>query len=198
MGNVSVNSGERVGILVDPICPWTLRTSMWLVEVRRSIPIEIEWGLLSLEYVNRGNPSAERFKKNRLAMRVLFIVSERNGMSSLEQMYLTLAKMVHHRGMALEGEDTILEALSASGLESSLLEDAKRKIHLDRELWSLYASHCESGAFGVPTIYFGNSKRPFYGPVIDLVPQGSEAVELWQYVKGLASLEFFYELKRER
>ncbi len=196
--NSSAQFRERVRILVDPICPWTLRTAMWLLEVRRSLPLDIEWGLLSLEYVNRERPEANRFGRNRLAMRVLSLVSEKKGTSSMGELYLALAKMVHGQAMDLESEDTILQALLASGLESLLLEEAKREVHLDQELWQVYASHCASGAFGVPTLYLGSSQRPFYGPVIDRVPEGQDALALWEHVKGLVALDFFYELKRAR
>jgi hypothetical protein len=197
-GDSSARFREKVRILVDPICPWTLRTAMWLVEVRRSLPLDIEWGLLSLEYVNRERPEASRFGKNRLAMRVLSLVSETKGMSYLEKVYFALAKMVHGEGMDLESEDTVLQALLASGLEGLVLEEAKRGVHIDQELWQVYASHCASGAFGVPTLYLGSSQRPFYGPVIDRVPEGQDALALWEHVRGLVALDFFYELKRAR
>jgi len=43
-----------------------------------------------------------------------------------------------------------------------------------------------------------DQKSGIFGPVIDKVPEGEEAGDLWDHVKSLAGQQSFYELKRSR
>jgi hypothetical protein len=56
----------------------------------------------------------------------------------------------------------------------------------------------QDGAFGVPTLYFGDNPAPYFGPVIDPAPTGEDAARLWDHLFGIATLPCFYELKRPR
>ena len=56
----------------------------------------------------------------------------------------------------------------------------------------------EIDAFGVPTIRIPGSKLVFFGPVVDPVPTGAEALDLWQYVQWSLDKPYLYEVKRER
>lgn len=192
---------REVRILVDPVCPWTYRTARWLLEVRGLLAIEILWGLLSLEFINRGvpdHPMAQKFKANRLAMRVLHIAWERMGNRGLEEAYLSLARYIHEMGMPVEEPDTLVEALKARGLPPGWVDEAKEDESLDARLWDLYSQETSRGVFGVPTIFFGNSEVGYYGPVISKVPESQEALTLWRGIEKLVGLSFFYELKRPR
>lgn len=198
-GSTPVASAVRV--LVDPVCPWTYRTAQWLCEVRQVRPVEISWGLLSLEYINReqpGHPLVARFRSNRLAMRLLLMASRLRGNTGLERLYLALATAVHHRGQPLDKEATLADALLQAGLPGDWLQEVLHTPQLDQELWVQYEEVSTTGAFGVPTLFFGESEVPYYGPVLDKVSTGEEAGDLWDHVAGLARHECFYELKRPR
>jgi hypothetical protein len=57
------------------------------------------------------------------------------------------------------------------------------------------------GGFGVPTLVLqenGTSTKPAFGPVIDKVPTGEDAGELWDRVEWLMHRTEFFELKRSR
>lgn len=191
----------QVRILVDPVCPWTYRTARWLLGVRGLLNIEVAWGLLSLEYVNRGvpgHPMAQRFRANRLAMRALRIAGDRLGEKGIEELYLSLAQLVHEGGMSLGDLGTVRAALKARGLPWDWADEAQGDESLEARLWEQYERETSKGAFGVPTLFFGGQEVPYYGPVISKVPQGEEAIALWRGIVELVNLDFFYELKRPR
>ena len=45
-------SPERAQLWFDPVCPWAWITSRWMREVERVRPVEVEWKLMSLAYLN--------------------------------------------------------------------------------------------------------------------------------------------------
>jgi 2-hydroxychromene-2-carboxylate isomerase len=164
-------------------------------------PIAVEWGLLSLEYINRNEPShpmTARFRTNRWAMRLLSLARETGGNEALGRLYFSVGEAHHDDGEELSDGNMLADALGRSGLPADLLEQTRESVQLDRELWAGYESACATGAFGVPTLYFGDRDIPFYGPVIDRVPSGREAGDLWDHILGLSRHESFYEIKRPR
>lgn len=54
------------------------------------------------------------------------------------------------------------------------------------------------GALGVPWLVLGGHALGYYGPVIDQVPRGELAGELWDRVAWLLDQPYFDELKRKR
>lgn len=192
---------SSIQVAVDPLCPWSWRVAQWLARVRSVRSVQVKWAVLSLEYLNRDQPQhpmMERFKSNRVAMRLLGMTQKRAGDLKLEELYWALGEAVHERGESLEEEEVLRRALTRVGLPEQWLKEALQGQELDRELWRLYGDLCSTGAFGVPTLFFGPSRVPYYGPVISRVPEGEEAGDLWDHVAGLARHEYFYELKRPR
>lgn len=190
-----------VQVAVDPLCPWCWRVAQWLGEVRAVRSLQVEWTILSLEYLNReqpDHPMMDRFKSNRAAMRLLVMTQRRAGNLKLEELYRALGEAVHDRGQRIEEEEVLKRALGKARLPEQWLGEALQNQDLDRELWRVYGELCSTGAFGVPTIFFGPGRIPYYGPVISKVPKGEEAGDLWDHVAGLARHEYFYELKRPR
>ncbi len=189
----------QVRFLLDPVCPWTWRAALWIREVRKVRSIKVLWGVLSLEYINRnqvGHPLAERLRSNRWAMRLLTRAADAVGNEAMERLFFAIGEAVHVRGEALEKAETLTEALSTSRLSADWLAETKENTRLDQELWSAYETTCATGAFGVPTLFFGGGDIPYYGPIIDRVPSGEEAADLWDHVVGLARHNCFFELKR--
>ena len=48
----STDSTPRLTFYFDPLCPWAWLTSLWIREVRRLRPLEVEWKFFSLAGVN--------------------------------------------------------------------------------------------------------------------------------------------------
>lgn len=192
---------SSIEVAVDPLCPWCWRVAQWLREVRAVRSLQVTWRPLSLEYLNRDRPDhpmMSRFKSNRAAMRLLGMTQRKAGDLKLEELYWALGEAVHERGEGLEEEEVLKRALGRVGLPEQWLGEAFQDLELDRGLLRLYEDICSTGAFGVPTLFFGPERVPYYGPVISRVPRGEEAGDLWDHVAGLARHEYFYELKRPR
>ena len=49
-----VTAKRQVTFYLDPICPFSYKTSLWIRNVREVRPIDIDWRFLSLKAVNAG------------------------------------------------------------------------------------------------------------------------------------------------
>ena len=192
---------QTLRFLFDPACPWAWRTSLWVRNARERRPIDVEWGLYSLEYANREGMD-ERYlplvRRSRPALRLLHLAREQGGNDAVDRLYLALGRARHERDEQLDDPEVLGAALSEAGLDPALLGRAQAETQLDETLREGYEAAEATGAFGVPTLYFGGSGAPYFGPVIDPAPEGEEAAQLWDNLYGIASRPYFYELKRPR
>ncbi|MDP9351833.1 MAG: DsbA family protein [Chloroflexota bacterium] len=198
---VGADQTQTLRFLFDPACPWAWRTSQWVRNARKERPIQVEWELFSLEYANRegGNEGyLERARRNRVALRLLHLAREHNGSDGIDRLYEALGKARHERGQVLHDPQVLSAALREAGLDEAMLDAATQQTDLDETLEDGYQAAEETGAFGVPTLYFGKEKTPYFGPVIDPVPDNEEAAKLWDNLSGLAEQPYFFELKRPR
>jgi predicted DsbA family dithiol-disulfide isomerase len=192
---------HKVHFLFDPICPWAYQASLWIREVTIVRPVKIEWGLLSLEFINRDKKDDKYLaplRRYRRTFRLLERARQIGGNQALDILYLILGEARHERNRSLNDQKMLANALTAAGLPLSLIEETRVDPDLDEQLDRAYAEDVSKGAFGVPTIYLDDSQLPFYGPLIEVVPTGEEAGQLWDHISGLISLPYFFELKRGR
>lgn len=197
----STDSTQTVKFMFDPACPWAWRTSLWIREVCKVRPVAVEWDLLSLEYVNRENTDDEYtalLRKSRTALKTLALAKRNDGNEAIDDLYMALGKARHDRGEELDDPQTITAALQEAKLDESLLSQAQDEPGLDEELQERYKEAEATGAFGVPTLYFNEDDVPYFGPVVDPVPRGEQAAQLWDHLLGIGEQPYFYELKRPR
>lgn len=190
----------HVRFLFDPACPWAFRAATWIQEVAEVIPLIITWEVFSLAYINRdqiNTPYMAKLKRNQQALRLLAKSKEIKGEAGIGALYMEFGQAVHAHKKSLSDEAVLARALTKVGLSISLLAETRDDEALDQKLETSYANAIESGAFGVPTMYI-NTEEPFYGPLIDSIPTGYEAIKLWEHVSALISLPYFFELKRNR
>lgn len=191
----------HVRFLFDPACPWAYRASLWIREVAELLPLEVEWEIFSLEYINR-NDANERYlaklHRQRQALRLLARAQDIEGQAGLDALYLELGRALHERNERLGDEATLARALSTIGLPLTLLAETREDPDLDARLEVGYQAAIDQKAFGVPTLFINDNEQPVYGPLIEKVPQGLEAVQVWEHVSSLAAKPYFYELKRTR
>lgn len=182
----------------DPLCPWAWRTSKWIREVQRQIPLRVEWKPFSLAEANGMNEP-----DSYLPIRMVVLAGREGGNDAVERLYEVLGRAMHEQDVDIREpgvfRQALHDALSEAGLDPTLVDralddpstlaEAKDANRRARE---------EYGAYGVPWLVAGNSTFGFNGPVIDTVPEGETAFELWQHVSWLLTQPYFYEIKRNR
>jgi predicted DsbA family dithiol-disulfide isomerase len=185
----------------DPLCPLAWRTALWIREVRNARPVDVHWRFFSLEVVNR-KPGVEPDYVNGngwTALRSLALARRKDGNEGVEKLYIALGNAAHGRKESLRDRAVVEASAQAAGFGPDLVEEALAD---ESTIQDVLADHQEAVerylAFGVPTLAIEGSDVGFYGPVINTVPHGEEALELWDYTAWLLRQPNIYELKRER
>ena len=191
----------EVDVWFDPSCPWTWATSRWLVDaVAPQRALSLRWHLMSLAELNRDKEIPEQYRAHvesgRRLLRLLAAAEQRHGADALGTLYTAVGSRLHREKRARDGA-IVTEALAEAGLDADLV-DALDDAGLD----AVVAASHEQGqaavgeAAGSPVLAFGG--RGFFGPVLTPVPQGQEALELFEGLRLLAGTASFSELKRAR
>ena len=192
------NRRMTVDFYFDPICPWAWRTSLWIREVAKVRPIDVHWKFLSLEEINRpAGTLKDSHLQSRGPFRVMTLVRRLGGDEALDKLYLALGKARHDRKEDLSDASVVEAALKEAGRSPSLLAEALTDPTTEQEYLAEHKAVVERGGFGVATLEIDGSD-PIFGPVIEPVPSGEEAGQLFDHVVALSRLKYFYELKRSR
>ena len=189
----------KVEFYLSPSCPWAWRTALWMRQVAEQVPLEIDWKLFSLAIVNRGHDYAADSHSFGYQAEILLTTARHfGGNDAVESLYMALGDALHGRKEE-RTDDLLTSALSAAGLPVSLLAESRSDKTYEEALIAEHeAAVNDLGAFGAPTIRFPDSDIAFFGPVIDPVPTGAEAVELWEHFKWSLTKPYLYEVKRNR
>jgi hypothetical protein len=192
---------DDVTFWFDPSCPYTWRTSRWLLAVTSARNLTIDWRMMSLAVLNEDKPVSPRIRAaqegGRRAGRVLTAVDEAYDTDAVERLYTEIGIRVHEEGRDID-ERVLTEALSAAGLRADLyfaVEDDKMDEYL---VESHYEGQDRVGTeAGSPIIAFGDEPG-FFGPIVVPVPGGEAAEKLFDAVRLLSAVPEFSELKRAR
>ena len=175
----------------DPGCPWTWRTSRWVLEVAPHRNVAVRWRAFSVDLKDGAPPTTAQG-----ALRMVEAVWADHGDEPIGRLYTEVGVRFH------EGEDTSLDAvagaLRAAGLDAGYLE-AAHDDRWDAEVrWSMAEAIRVVGSdVGVPILVL-DGEAGLCGPVMEPAPTGPAAVALWDHVAGLARTPGFYELGRSR
>lgn len=189
-----------VEFFFDPGCPFTWRTSRWLVEVADAGDASVTWRLMSLAVLNEGKEIPEQFREKHRegarALRALAAAQREGGNDAVARLYTALGTRVHEHGGAHD-DATITEAVAEAGLPESVAAAVDDE-SLDA---AVRAEHDASQATvgdtaGSPIVALAG--RGFFGPVVVPVPKGDEALQLFEGVRLLAGVPAFSELKTTR
>ncbi len=187
----------------DPVCPWAWRTSLWIREVQKVRPVQVEWDFFSLKVANSGKESLkDSHFMSEPGFRVMALIRRQYGAAEanalIDRLYLELGQARHDRQEDI-GELVVVEtALKNVGLDTALLHQAMAD---DSTLEDVLRSHeeaTERGSFGVPALLLPGGDKTTFGPVISTVPSGEEAGQMWDHVSWMMARPDFYELKRSR
>jgi 2-hydroxychromene-2-carboxylate isomerase len=194
-----MSSPTEVDFYFSPSCPWAWRTALWMRQVAAQQPVRVNWKLFSLHIVNQGHDYAPDGHAFGYKAETLLLAARRHGGNeAVERLYMALGDALH--GRREDRTDSLLtNALLASGLPETLYAQSKADPSHEQELIAEHQQAVgELGAFGVPTLRFPGSTIAFFGPVVDPVPLGASALELWEHVQWSLRQPYLWELKRER
>lgn len=192
---------QRIQFHFDPLCPLAWRTALWIREARKVRPIEVQWRLFSLEVVNR----KEGVKPDYVdgigwaGLRSLALARRLGGNEAIEKLYIALGDAAHGQQQNIREGGAVTAAAQAAGFPADFVEQALTD---DSTIQDVLSDHEEAvtryHGFGVPTIAIEGSNVGFYGPIINTVPKGDEAGELWDYTAWALRQPNLFELKRDR
>ncbi len=185
----------------DPLCPLAWRTALWIREVRDIRPVQVQWRFFSLEMVNRKEGTEPDYQHGYgwAGLRTLALAQRKGGNELVEQVYLALGAAQHGHQQSIRGAEGVRAALQEAGLDPQMVDEALAD---ESTAQGVIADHEEAvrryRAFGVPTIAYEDSNVGFYGPIIQSVPRGEDAGELWDYTAWALHQPNLFELKRDR
>ncbi|MBJ7610031.1 MAG: DsbA family protein [Candidatus Dormibacteraeota bacterium] len=193
----------KVAIWFDPACPWCWRTSRWLLAVAPSRDLDISWRSISLLEKNGGADKVPQdFRASVQATHRMLRVIERlraldgGGDEAVERFYTEAGAQIHHDGVPAPDVDlaAVLVALGhdpalASAADDEAIDDVIRESMAE-------ALRLAGSDVGTPIGRIGDGA--LFGPVLEPVPSGDEALRVFDAVAVLASASGFWELKRSR
>jgi len=184
----------------DPLCPWAWRTALWVHEVQKQHPLDVQWRVFSLREINRDDdPLAVGRVELDAALRVLVAARRVCGNDAVSRLYLALGHARHDRHENLKDTAVLEAAVVEAGLDRSLVARALDDRSTDDEALAEHREAVDgSQAFGVPWLVLDDRTFGFYGPIVLEVPTGQAALELWDHTSWLLTQSNFYEIKRNR
>lgn len=189
----------------DPVCPYSWTASRWLLEVGRRRPLEVRYHVMSLYLANEGRDEVgaeyrRSVDESRGPSRVAAAAATLFGEEVLGGLYTAFGELVFdtwRRPSAQEYRRVLDVALSRVGLPVDLADAMDSDAFDD----ALRASHdtgmgLVGGDVGTPITRVDGVA--FYGPVLNAIPRGDEALDVFEGARRLARYPEFFELKRTR
>jgi hypothetical protein len=189
----------------DPVCPYSWTASRWLREVGHRRPLHVRHHVMSLYLLNEHRtdvPAAYRrvVDASRGPARVATAAVTRLGEGVLEGFYTAFGELVFDRWRhpsSAELHAAIRAALPRAGLPGDL-EDAMESDEHDEALRRSHDTGIApvGGEVGTPIMHIDGVA--VFGPVLNAIPRGDDAVRVFDGTRLLAGYPQFFELKRTR
>ncbi len=192
---------ETADFWFDPLCPWAWLASRWILNAVEVRPIEVQWHVMSLAYLNSEKEDLPEEYRKLLTeawgpVRVCIAAEQAFGPEVLLPLYTALGNRFHLEGKPKD-RATIEEALTEAGLPTSLA-DAADTDEYDEALKKSHHAGMDQVGYEVGTPVISVKGVAFFGPVITPAPKGEAAGVLWDGVLAVAGTPGFFELKRSR
>jgi 2-hydroxychromene-2-carboxylate isomerase len=201
---VQPGTPEDVQFWFDPVCPWAWITSRWILQVQQVRPVQPDWRIMSLAYLNLTQHEGKDLSEDYLErmgrawgpIRVCAAAAQQAGPGVLGPLYTALGTRFHVQGRR-EDPAVIPEALAEAGLPEDLASAAKSTEFDDEIKRSHHEAFDDVGTdVGTPVIRIRG--RAIFGPVITPAPKGEAAGRLWDGLVLVTEADGFFELKRTR
>lgn len=190
----------KVRFSFDPLCPWTWRTSRWLVAVSEAADLDVEWRAFSLRLLSAAEPDEPRrswLAASTACLRVVEALQAAGRNADAGRLYAEVGTRVHEQGEVLT-EALVADAVHACGLDD--VADAATDATWDG---AVRASHERAFAaagpdIGSPVLEVEGAERGLHGPVLGEVPPLAQSLAIWECVARLVACPAFFEVKRGR
>jgi predicted DsbA family dithiol-disulfide isomerase len=186
----------------DPACPFTWRTSRWLVSVAPERDVTVRWRAFSLSILN-GDNVPDQYKPMMVAstraLRLVEALRAAGRNDDIGTFYTELGTRTFEAGTPIS-DDIVVAAAEAAGVEEP-------KMILDDPSWDEAVRESHETGFasagpdiGSPVLQIEGAARGVHGPILglDSTPQREEALAIWDAVVPLTRSTAFFELKRGR
>jgi 2-hydroxychromene-2-carboxylate isomerase len=184
----------------DPACPFTWRTSRWLVEVAPERDVTVRWRAFSLSILN-GDQVPEQYKPmmdaSSKALRLVEALRADRRDAEIAAFYTELGTRTHEAGVPLS-DDIVVQSAESAGI-------ADPKSILDDPSWdeAVRESHETAIAsagpdIGSPVLHVEGATRGLHGPIIGEVPGREASLAIFDAVVPLMRTDAFFEVKRGR
>jgi 2-hydroxychromene-2-carboxylate isomerase len=189
---------DQLDFYFDVLCPFTWRTSLWIRQAAKREPLEVTWKHFSLVLANDPELKTEFAAKGMRTGRTMVLAARESGNEAVDRLYLALGDAIHGRQLSPLDDRVMQEAAEKAGLPGDLCSRALADPTTETDYREAHAAATARGAFAAPTLALTGSPLTFFGPVLDPVPTGDQAAELWRHIRYTLGQPFLYELKRQR
>jgi hypothetical protein len=210
----------EVDFYYEPVCGWAWRTSIWMRRVAKQRPVHVNWKLLSLAAINSPEDWTKDPNEGHIHAaglnRTLLLARRIGGNDAMDRLFVAYGNAIFgthelltwgqrpNPALRADPENAEYRALQSrymetAGLPADLYEQALAdpSTH-DEWMAEHYAAVERLGAFGTPTLALAGSDIGIFGPVVDPVPDGEDALALWDSVYVALRSPYLYEIKRNR
>ena len=202
---MGATSDTVVDFWFDPVCPYSWTASRWLREVGQRRPLTVRHHVMSLYLLNQDRTDVPPdYRRNVEASRgpakVATAVATRCGLSALADFYTAFGERVFdvwRRPTAEEYHEVIGAALADVGLPGEL-EDAMESGEYDDAMRVSHDAGVGLVGAEVGTPITSIDGVAFFGPVLNAIPRGANADQVFEGARLLAGYPQFFELKRTR
>jgi protein-disulfide isomerase-like protein with CxxC motif len=198
-----VSDSVDLDFYFDPACGWAWRTSLWIREVANLRPINITWKLVSLGVINAppdwqaGSPANQ--VRGSKAVRTLIRARQVGGNDAVNRLFISYGNAIHGRADDMNEADVHKRCLEDAGLSPELFDQAQADPETENQMVAITRqAMTDYQLFGVPTLVLKDSKVAVFGPVINPVPTGDEALDLWDVTLFSLKRPYLFEMKRTR